>query len=301
MNLRTLKNFVAIADVGSFTGAAQVLFVAQPALTRQVRELELEFGVELLQRRPRGVVLTPAGGTFYEAARRILAEEAKLREKLARNQNAGTSTVILGAPPTLARVLLPGLLENCAHKLNSIKLGTREAFTPVLLEALERGTLDMAIVTNPESRQALSFQPILSEPFALISHGRMGIGPLVSIDQIADLPLLMTSLHRRIVERELLPLSKTLKVGWEINSVDAIREMVCNGHWATIMPVSVFKDGLNTEPLVMSQISGVQLNRHLSLATRIDPRPTPAAAFVQELIESEFERLSLAGRFNFAA
>ena len=301
MNLRTLKYFVAIADAGSFTGAAAAIAIAQPALTRQMRDLELDLGAPLFQRHARGVVLTPAGATLYGSAQRILAEAARVREKLARSQQAGKAGVIFGSPPTLARLLLPGLIEHCAHTLDGIELRTREAFTPVLLDWLERGIIDMAVVTNPEGGRPLSLQPMLSEPFALVSHVSAGRGGVVLIDQLVRIPLLMTSLHRGIVERQLLALGKSLNVQWEIDSVDAIRELVCRGRCATVMPISVFKDLPDAEQLVMSEISGVQLNRQLVLATRMDPRPSPAASLVQELVEAEFDRLSRDGRFSFGA
>ena len=86
MNLRTLRYFIAIADAGSLTAAAAAIPLAQPALTRQMRELETEMGVQLLQRMPRGVRLTQAGVTFYESAQRILAESeigrASCRERV---------------------------------------------------------------------------------------------------------------------------------------------------------------------------------------------------------------------------
>jgi LysR family nitrogen assimilation transcriptional regulator len=301
MNLRTLKYFVAIADAGSFTGAASTIPIAQPALTRQMRELEVELGVQLLERRPRGVVLTAAGATFYASARRILAEAARVREKLARSQLVGKAAVTIGAPPTLAGLLLPGLLETSSHTLEGIELKSREAFTPVLLEWLERGVIDMAVVTNPVGGRALSFQPLLSEPFALVSNRDMGFGELVQVHQIARIPLLMTSLHRGIVEQQLRILGQSLNVHWEIDSVDAIRQLVCRGQFATIMPISVFKDVAEPARLTVSEISSVQLNRHLALATRADAPATPAMLLVQELIEGEFDRLSQDGRFSFKA
>jgi LysR family nitrogen assimilation transcriptional regulator len=301
MNLRTLKYFVAIADAGSFTGAASAIPIAQPALTRQMRDLEVELGVQLLERRPRGVVLTAAGATFYASARRILAEAARVREKLAHSQFSGKAAVTIGAPPTLAGLLLPGLLQTCSHTLEGIELKSREAFTPVLLEWLERGVIDMAIVTNPSGGLGLSFQPLLSEPFALVSNRDMGYGELVQVRQLARIPLLMTSLHRGIVEQQLRILGQTLNVHWEIDSVDAIRQLVCSGHWATIMPISVFKDVAEPARVTVSEISSVQLNRHLALATRADAPTTPAMSLVQELIEGEFDRLSQDGRFSFKA
>ncbi|MFY9513562.1 MAG: LysR family transcriptional regulator substrate-binding protein, partial [Rubrivivax sp.] len=211
------------------------------------------------------------------------------------------ATVVLGASPTLARLLLPGLFENCM-RLDKVALRTREAFTPALLDWLERGVVDMAVVTNPESGRALSLQPLLAEPFALVSHASMRIGPVVQPSQLARIPLLMTSLHRGIVERQLLSLGKPLNVHAEIDSVDSIRELVSRGRWATIMPVSVFKEGNQPPPqIAMSEISGVQLNRQLVLATRLEPRPNPALSLVQELVDAEFSRLSRHGAFSFGA
>ncbi len=300
MHLRTLRYFVTVADSGSLTAAAAAIPIAQPALTRQMRELESELGVQLLQRLPRGVRLTQAGVTVYESAQRMLAEEARLRPTLARSQPAVKATVVLGAPPTLARVLLPGLFENCMRLLQDVTLRTREAFTPALLDWLERGIVDMAVVTNPESGRALTLQPLVAEPFALVSHPSMRIGPVVMPHQLARIPLLMTSLHRAIVERQLLLLGKSLNVQAEIDSVDSIRELVSRGRWATIMPVSVFKEGGQPPTrVVMSEISGVQLHRQLVLATRRDPQPGPALSQVQELLDAEFSRLSRQGAFSF--
>src|SRR5262245_20024779 len=99
MNLRALRYFVAIADAGSFTAAAAAVSVAQPALTRQLRELEADVGVQLLQRVPRGVRLTHAGVTLYESAQRMLAEAARVRQLLASRDRTAQTTVVLGASP----------------------------------------------------------------------------------------------------------------------------------------------------------------------------------------------------------
>jgi LysR family transcriptional regulator, nitrogen assimilation regulatory protein len=301
MHLRTLRYFVAVADAGSLTAAASAIPLAQPALTRQMRELEAELGVDLLQRLPRGVRLTQAGLSVYESAQRMLGEAARLKQALARSQAVDQARVVLGASPTLARLLLPGLFENCAALLGGMALRTREAFTPQLLDWLERGVIDMAVVTNPDSSRPLALQHLVAEPFALVSDAGMRIAPVVTLNQLARIPLLMTSLHRGIVERQLLQLGKQLNVHSEIDSVDSIRELVSRGRWATIMPVSVFKDGSPSRSITMSEISGVQLNRQLMLATRLDTRANPALSLVQELVESEFARLERDGAFSFGA
>lgn len=301
MNLRALRYFVAIADAGSLTAAAAAISIAQPALTRQLRELEADLGVQLLQRTPRGVLLTPSGVTLYESAQRMLAEATRVREHLARPQDPTVATVVLGASPTLARVLLPNLFESCHRSLAGVQLRAREAFTPALLDWLERGMVDMAIVTNPEAGRPLTLHPLLGEPFALVSHKSLHLEPVVSVSQLARIPLLMTSLHRSIVEKQLLPLGGQLNIQGEIDSVDSIRELVMQGRWATVMPVSVFKEPRAAETVVMSEVSGVQLNRLLVLATRTERQDNNALHVVGEMIESEFARLARRGVFSFAS
>ena len=230
----------------------------------------------------------------------MLAEAARVREHLARRQDNSSATVVLGASPTLARVLLPNLFESCQRSLAGVKLRAREAFTPALLDWLERGMVDMAIVTNPEAGRPLTLHPLLGEPLALVSHVSLKLEPVISVSQLARIPLLMTSLHRSIVERQLLPVGGQLMVQAEIDSVDSIRELVQQGQWATIMPVSVFKEPHTAKTIQMSQISGVQLNRLLVLATRVERKDNSAQHVVREMIESEFARLSRQGVFSFA-
>ena len=301
MNIKTLQYFIAIADGGSFTAASVAIPIAQPALTRQMRDLEADLGVQLLHRLPRGVRLTQAGVNFYESAQKILAENSRIRQKLGRVQEVGKSRVVFGTSPTLARVLTPGLFENCYNTLKNVELHTREAFTPVLIDWLERGIIDMAVVTNPESGRSVSMQPLLGEPFALVSHYSMNLDTVVSVNKLTRLPLLMTNLHRGIIERQMSVLGKSLNIEAEIDSVDSISELVHRGRWATVMPISVFKQVDKPNELVLSEISGIQLSRILVLATRLDPVPTLSLSLVRELVEAEISKLVRLGIFSFGA
>ena len=300
MNLRTLRYFVAVADSGSLTAAAHAIPIAQPALTRQMRDLEAELGVQLLQRLPRGIRLTPAGVTLYESAQRMLAEASRLGRRLTHAQQKDRTPVVMGVSPTLARLVLPRLFESCMDSLEGLELRAREAFTPALLDWLDRGMIDLAVLTNPEPRRALSFQPLLGEPFAMISHAHMRLGTVVTVSQLERMPLLMTSLHRGLVERQLASLGKSLQVRAEIDSVDSIVELVRKGRGATIMPVSVFHVNAPDDTLVMSEVSGIQLNRLLVLAERIDPRPSASLSLMHDLVVAEFSRLERLGMFRFA-
>src|SRR3546814_8472307 len=111
----------------------------------------------------------------------------------------------------------------------------------------------------------------------------------------------MTSLNLSIFERKMLAIGKQLKLHAEIDSGDASRDLVLRGKWTTIMPVSVFKEMQAPERVVLSEISGVQLNRLLVLATRSEPETQPAQTVVHDLLEAEFSRLVRLGMFSFGA
>jgi LysR family transcriptional regulator, nitrogen assimilation regulatory protein len=300
VNLRALKYFVAIADAGSLTAAAEAIAIAQPALSRQLRELENDLGVQLLHRTSRGVRLTQAGATLYESAYRILAEAQRVREQLT-GQHTEQASVVLGTTPTLASLLVPGVFARCQRSLAGVKLTVREAFTPVLLDWLERGVVDLAVVTNPEPGRSITLHALLGEPFALISQAAKQVGPTISLSQLARIPLLMTTIHRGIIERQIAPMGGHLNVHAQIDSVDSIRELVLQGQGSTLMPVSVFKDPRVRRRVTMSEVSGVQLNRLLVMATRIEREENSALSVLKDLVVSELAELTQRGTFNFAA
>jgi LysR family nitrogen assimilation transcriptional regulator len=301
VNLRALKYFVAIADAGSLTAAAEAIAIAQPALSRQLRELESDLGVQLLHRSSRGVRLTQAGAALYESAYRILAEAQRVREQLTGHRHTEQASVVLGISPTLAGLLVPGVFARCQRSLSGVTLTVREAFTPGLLNWLERGVIDLAVVTNPEPGRAYAMHALLGEPFALIAQAGKRIGPTISLSQLTHIPLLMTTIHRGIVERQIAPLGGHLNVQAQIDSVDSIRELVLQGQGSTLMPVSVFNEPRVRSRVMMAEVSGVQLSRLLVMATRIKREENSALSALKDLVVTELDELALAGMFSFTA
>ena len=302
MDLRTLRYFVAAADAGSLNAAAAAISVAQPALTRSIRQLEHELGVKLLQRTPRGVHLTAAGATLYAAAQRMLREAQGVRRALEQHGSAQESSVTLGAPPTLARVLVPGIFETCQRQIG-MKLSVREAFTPVLLEWLAKGLVDVAVITKTDmvNRSPVMLQPLLAEPFALVTQKSQRVGRIVRVTDLPKFPLLMTTLHRGLVNSEIAAMGIQLNVEAEIDSVDCIRELVLRGKGTTLMPISVFKQLRMGSMLTLSEVSGIQLNRQLLIATRVKIEQRPLIAALKDLIIEEAGTLVGEGVFSFSS
>ena len=149
MNLRDLKYLLALADHKHFGRAAAASFVSQPTLSTQIRKLEEELGVSLVERAPRRVMLTPIGRDIAERARRVIAEVDQMAEVARRSQDPEAGTVRLGLFPTLAPYLLPHVLPDLRKRFPRLELLLVEEKTDQILARLRDGRLDAGILALP--------------------------------------------------------------------------------------------------------------------------------------------------------
>ncbi|GAD56419.1 hydrogen peroxide-inducible genes activator [Limimaricola cinnabarinus LL-001] len=161
-----MRYFVALAETGGFGRAAETVFVSQPALSQQIKELETILGVDLVERLPRGIRLTRAGREVLGRARRIMAEVADL-ERAARLSRGLTGRLRLGVIPTVAPYLLPLALTRLrAHDL-TLDIRVREAQTDALLEDLEAGRVDAVVAALPVPGADLLAETLIEDRFVL--------------------------------------------------------------------------------------------------------------------------------------
>lgn len=165
-SLKQLRYFVALAETGGFGRAAETVFVSQPALSQQIKELETILGVELVERLPRGVRLTRAGREVLERSRRILGEVAEL-ERAARLSRGLTGRLRLGVIPTVAPYLLPIALTRLRARDLTLDIRVREAQTETLLDDLEAGRVDAVVAALPLPVAGLAVEPLVSDRFVL--------------------------------------------------------------------------------------------------------------------------------------
>ena len=152
ITLRQLRSLTALAEEGHFGRAAAAVSISQPALSVQIRELEAALGARLIERGPRGVVVTPTGREVLRRARRILDEVSEI-EQVARWDRGLGGRLRLGVIPTVAPYLLPSALPRLRARDLSLDLGVREAQTGRLLEEVREGALDAAVVALPARRR----------------------------------------------------------------------------------------------------------------------------------------------------
>lgn len=165
ITLRQLRYFLALAEHGHFTRAAEMAHVTQPALSMQIKALEDEAGAKLVERTPSGVLLTPRGRQVAEDARAVVAAMSNLEQGLRQPGQGGRMT--LGIIPTVAPYLLPRALPVLRARDIGRDLHIREAQTERLLEELETGRLDAAVVATPPDRDSLVGADLFLDRFLL--------------------------------------------------------------------------------------------------------------------------------------
>ena len=173
ITLKQLRYFEALARLGHFGQAAEVCAVTQPALSMQMKELEAVLGAPLLERAPRQVRLTGFGELFLVRAQKILREVSGLEDlaRLAAAQASGArmaGRLRIGVIPTVAPYLLPKVIGRLTALYPGLELSLRETVTPRLLQELQEGRLDCALVALPVSEPGLEERLLFSEAFVLV-------------------------------------------------------------------------------------------------------------------------------------
>ncbi len=167
--LRQMEYLVALAETGQFVEAARRSSVSQPALSKQVREVEDALGVELFERARPHVLLTDAGEDIVERARRILSSTRELINAAKLYGGQPTGTLKLGVIPTIAPYGLPGLLSKVRENFPDVAFEIQELQTDTLLERLRSGSIDLGLLAQPFENQGLSGPDLVFEPFVFVA------------------------------------------------------------------------------------------------------------------------------------
>ena len=165
MNFRSLQYFVKLAELKHFSKAADACFVSQPTLSTQIRKLEEELGVSLVERAPRHIMLTPIGEDIAHRARHVLRDIEQIKTAARRSSNPATGTIKLGIFPTLAPYLLPHVIPGIRQRFPELKLQLAEEKTEDILNMLDQGRLDAGLLALPIEDPGLEIEVLFEEPF----------------------------------------------------------------------------------------------------------------------------------------
>jgi LysR family transcriptional regulator, hydrogen peroxide-inducible genes activator len=243
MNLRDLKYLVALADHKHFGRAAAACFVSQPTLSTQIRKLEDELGVPLVERAPRKVMLTPAGREAASRARGIVAEIEQMKEAARRSQDPEAGTVRLGIFPTLGPYLLPHVIPGIRERFPQLELLLIEEKSDVLLNRLREGRLDAALLALPLHDDQLHTEFLFEEPFVLAvpeQHPLARRGEPLKLSELHEQRLLLLEDGHCLRDQALdvCHLSGALeKAEFQATSLETLRQMVAANVGVTLLPL----------------------------------------------------------------
>jgi len=298
MDLKQLEYFRHVAELGSFTRAASFLSVVQPALSRQVRQLETELGQSLFERNGRGVVLTDAGTRLLEHARGILTQVGRARQELEDQRNGDSGHFTLGLPPTLGRSVTVPLVKAFERRLPNAQLATVEGLSVYIVEWLNLGRIDCALVYNALGSPTLDLQPLLDEQLFLIAplpaRGARKARKSVTLAELADYPLNIPSrphAMRMSVESALAGVDVKIKVAHEIECIPAIIDLVRQGHGYAVLPLNAVKSTPWSDEVLVKPILAPILRTSLSIATSAQRPRSPllrkAIDVVRDVVRQE--------------
>jgi len=302
MNLTQLRYFVRVAEMGSFSKAAIELDVAQPALSRQVRLLETDLRVTLLQRTGRGVLLTDAGKRLFEHAIGILQLVAHAREDLGSTRDEATGRIVVGLPPSMGRMLTLPLVDAFKAHLPKARLAIVEGLSAHIVEWISTGRVDLGLIHNPDANPAIETMHVLDEPLCLVSAAKGAprgevARKALSFPELATLPLVLpehSHAIRKLLETQAALAGLKLNIAYEVSSVQSILELVRSGHGhAVLAPSAVVASGQAAAFRVRPLAEGV-LTSTLCMAISVHKPATPlvkqAMRLLRELVLASVER-----------
>lgn len=281
MNLRQLETFVRVAELGSFSQAARVLGLAQPALSRQVRALEADLRDTLLLRNGRGVVLTEAGRRLFDHGIAMLQLAQRARDDLAGQRGAPTGRVVIGLPPSLSRSLTRPLVDAFRRELPRARLAVVEGLSAHIAEWIATGRVDLGLLHNPEPQAALDITPLRQEPLHLVSarpaRGK-ALGAPIALRALAEGPLILPERShalRKLLDTQAALAGVRLDVAWEVSSIPAIIDLVSAGYGAAVLTPPMVAASAPARALQQRAIVEPPLATVLCLAQPAHKRATP--------------------------
>jgi LysR family nitrogen assimilation transcriptional regulator len=269
MNIKQLRSFRKVVELGSMTKAAEALHIAQPALGQQIRSLEDSLGLPLLMRHSRGVSLTPAGSLLFERSEKILQLVAETERDITALGSLRKETLTVGLPPSIALLLGAELMLQIGERIPDLFLSLHEGPSFELVDGVLAGKLDLALAHEVDDAPNLRKTPMLDDELLLI-----GAPDLVKTESPIDFAEAMAhdialsgprDIIRRLVEKTAAERGLSFRLRYEVQSIPALREVALKGLACVIMPYGTAVRELKAGTLVGRPIVNPTILRTLYL------------------------------------
>ena len=305
VDLKQLKTFICVAETGSLSRASDRLHVVQPALSRQIKLLEHEIGVELFTRHVRGMELTDSGKEFLDRVSGLVRQLEVSIYDVQSFRSEVRGQVALGIMPTISTVLSVRLVQRVARELPGVELRIAEGYSVHLLEWLQRGDIDVTFLYGSSDDYHLRGENLLLEEIVLISAP--GSIPdqseTISLDDAIELPLALPSEHfglRRVLETTSSAAGVSIKPEYQVDSFWVIKSLVESGVCHSLMPISSVREQVEAGAIEARSLQP-PINRQIVLAMPNDRSNTRATDAVIELLKDEVAAMITCGEWPAVA
>lgn len=303
VDIRELRSFVQVAHAGSFSRAAKDLFIAQPALSRQIAKLEEQLNVTLLTRHGRGVELTAAGARLLERAEMMLHYLQETTDHVRSTAEQERGHLAVGLPPAIGAVIGPEVIKRFRQLWPKASLHVREGLSGSLQEWVLDGRVEVAVVYNQPLLDAFEVTPLFSEPMVLVGPAGEA-GRVVRMHELADIPLILPSLphsNRRLVEQAAVQNGVRLSVGLEVDSVLLTKRLVEEGLGYSILANAAVQDDIALGRLSVHPIERPGIRSTVMLTRLRERRNSRLAASWESLLIEQLQLLVTQGKWKDAA
>ncbi|WP_342454799.1 LysR family transcriptional regulator [Sinorhizobium mexicanum] len=299
INLRQLRYFVKVVETGNITRASQSMNVAQTALGQQIRHLEESLGVRLLVRHSRGISLTEPGEVLHRHALAILSSVEEARREVMAHGAARREVVNLGVTPSIQALIGPELLLAARDEIPDVSFRVVEELSFILIDALMRGELDIALAYEFENRPGLAATALIEEELLFVAGaGSRVLGESISFEEAIRTDLALVSdrdivwrLIHDVAGRQKLPVN----VAFEVQSMPAIKTLVARGAATSVVPYGVVAEEIQQGLIVACPIRQPSIKRTLFLNRMSDAvsfvHETALLAFLDRMIGRLAERM----------
>jgi len=297
MNLHQIKIFVAIADKGSFSAAADAIALTQSTVSQHMASLEDELGVALFDRLGRGITLTSGGTLFLRHARRILNESDALFQAMNGFKGLEQADLLVGASNIPANYLIPPLLATLEQEHPGISLTMLTGDTAEVLQMLEGAEIELGLVGSRGENKGITFTPLMNDPLVLVvaSSHPWAKRKRLALDELFGAALIMRehgsgsgkSLDNALRQAGRKP--SDLSIAARLGSNEAVLQAVAGGYGGAFVSELSVRHWKQTERLCRVEIDELVVERKIWLAQVKGRTLSPAAAAFTTLLKTRFQ------------
>lgn len=291
LDIRQIRSFLAIADTGSVTRAAEVLHVVQPAVSRQLKLLEEDVGAPLFERGRQGMVLTSDGRILVDHARRALRELDSARMEIRPTPGTIVGVVNVGLLPSSCELLAAPLVGALRTQYAGIQVSLSVGYTDHLSRWLESGEIDVALLYDPKPSPGLSVETLLEEALSLCGPAarKLRRNRPVTLKALGDAPLVLPSrphILRGLVEHACAVAGIPITVAAETNALSVQKDLVVQGLGLSVLPSVAIASEIERGLLCSAPIDQAEFSRRIVMALPTTRRTSTAVRCVATVLQA---------------